>query len=327
MQRRRLARGELEVSAIGLGCMGLTPIYGPADPRDAVATIHRAIELGVDFLDTSDAYGNGKNEELIGPAIRDRRQRAIVATKFGNVRRADGGADVDGRPDYVREACDKSLKRLGIDTIDLYFVHRIDAKVPIEDTIGAMAGLVRQGKVRHLGLSEAGPDTIRRAHATHPIAALQTEYSLWTRDIEPEILPLCRKLGIGFVAYSPLGRGFLAGRIRALDALSADDRRREHPRFAADNLRKNVGLLDPLDAIAKAKGCTQAQVALAWVLARGHDIVPIPGTKHPAYLEENARAVEIALTGEEIAALERAFPPGVAAGTRYPEGQMKRIGI
>ncbi len=327
MQRRRLGPNKLEVSAIGLGCMGLTPIYGPADPGDAVATIHRAIELGVAFLDTSDAYSNGKNEELIGPAIRDRRQRVVVATKFGNVRRVDGGADVDGRPDYVREACDKSLKRLGIDTIDLYFVHRIDAKVPIEDTIGAMAGLVQQGKVRHLGLSEAGPDTIRRAHATHPIAALQTEYSLWTRDVEPEILPLCRKLGIGFVAYSPLGRGFLSGRIRALDALGADDRRREHPRFAAENLRKNVGLLDPLDAIAKAKGCTQAQVALSWVLARGSDVVPIPGTKHPAYIEENARALDIALTGEEIAALERAFPPGVAAGTRYPEGQMKRVGI
>ena len=327
MQRRRLGRSKLEVSAIGLGCMGLTPIYGPADPREAVATIHRAIDLGIDFLDTSDAYGNGKNEELIGPAIRDRRQRVVVATKFGNVRRADGGADVDGRPDYVREACAKSLKRLAIDTIDLYFVHRIDAKVPIEDTIGAMAGLVQAGKVRHIGLSEAGPDTIRRAHAVHPIAALQTEYSLWTRDVEAEILPLCRELGIGFVAYSPLGRGFLSGRIRGLDALSADDRRREHPRFAAENLRKNVGLLDPLDAIAKTKGCTQAQVALAWVLGRGHDIVPIPGTKHPTYVEENARAVEFALNGEEIAALERAFPPGVAAGTRYPEAQMKRVGI
>jgi aryl-alcohol dehydrogenase-like predicted oxidoreductase len=312
---------------MGLGCMGLTPIYGPVDPREAVATIHRAIELGIDFLDTSDAYANGKNEELIGPAIGDRRDRVIIATKFGNVRRADGGADVDGRPDYVREACAKSLKRLGIETIDLYFVHRIDTKVPIEDTIGAMAGLVREGKVRHIGLSEAGPDTIRRAHAVHPIAALQTEYSLWTRDVEPQILPLCRELGIGVVAYSPLGRGFLSGRIRALDALATDDRRREHPRFAAENLRRNVDLLDPLEAIAKARSRTPAQVALAWVLARGSDIVPIPGTKHPAYVDQNAEALDIALTAEEIAALDRAFPPGIAAGTRYPEAQMRRVGV
>ena len=327
MNTRRLGTNGLSVSAIGLGCMGLTPIYGPADPREAVATIHRAIDLGIDFLDTSDAYGNGKNEELIGPAIRDRRQRVVVATKFGNVRRADGGADVDGRPDYVREACAKSLKRLAIDTIDLYFVHRIDAKVPIEDTIGAMAGLVQAGKVRHIGLSEAGPDTIRRAHAVHPIAALQTEYSLWSRDVEAEILPVCRELGIGFTAYAPLGRGFLSATIKTLDALIPKDRRREHPRFDASNLEQNVKLLAPIEEIAAQHKCKPAQVAIAWLLAQGDDIVPIPGTNHVKNLERNAAAADIRLSGEKLARLSEIFAIGAGAGKRYHENVLRGVGI
>ncbi len=325
MQKRQI--GPLEVSAIGLGCMGMTPIYGAPDPDECVATVHRAIELGITLIDTADMYGGGKNEELVGRALQGRRDKVVLATKFGNVRTPDGRPDVDGRPEYVPQACDASLKRLGVDVIDLYYQHRVDPKVPIEDTVGAMARLVEAGKVRHLGLSEAGAATIRRAHAVHPIAALQTEYSLWSRDVEPEILPACRELGIGFVPYSPLGRGFLSGTITSLDALSENDRRRDHPRFHAENLARNVGLLDVLREIAKAHDCTPAQVALAWLLGQGDDIVPIPGTKRRTYLEENAAAVGIRLSDAERAQLAEAFPPGVTAGTRYPAGQMNRIGI
>jgi aryl-alcohol dehydrogenase-like predicted oxidoreductase len=325
MKRRKL--GGLEVSALGLGCMGMTPIYGKPDPEECVAAVHRALALGVDFFDTSDAYGNGKNEELLGRALKGRRERAVVATKFGNIRKPDGGTGVDGRPEYAVEACAASLKRLGRDAIDLYFVHRIDPKVPIEDTVGALARLVEAGKVRHVGLSEAGPETIRRAHATHPLAAVETEYSLWSRDAEAAILPACRALGIGYVAYSPLGRGFLSGSIRDVGALAADDRRREHPRFLPENIAKNVPLLAALERIAEAKGCTPAQVALAWVLAKGQDVVPIPGAKRRAWVEENAAAAEVALTAAEVAELDRAFPPGAAAGPRYPEAQLKRLGI
>jgi aryl-alcohol dehydrogenase-like predicted oxidoreductase len=325
MQQRRL--GPLGVSAIGLGCMGMTPIYGEPDEAECIATVHRAVELGVTLIDTADAYAAGRNEELVGRALQGRCDKVVLATKFGNIRKPDGGQDVDGRPAYVQEACELSLKRLGVETIDLYYQHRVDPKVPIEETVGAMARLVDQGKVRHLGLSEAAAGTLRRAHATHPITALQTEYSLWSRDVEAEILPACRELGIGFVAYSPLGRGFLSGRITSLDALSENDRRRDHPRFHADNLKRNVGLLGVLRAIAAARNCTPAQVALAWLLAQGDDIVPIPGTKRRTFLEENAGALEIRLNDVERARLAEVFPPGVTAGDRYPAGQMKRIGI
>jgi aryl-alcohol dehydrogenase-like predicted oxidoreductase len=325
MQKRQI--GPLEVSAIGLGCMGMTPIYGTPDPDECIATVHRAIELGITLIDTADMYGGGKNEELVGRALQGRRDKVVLATKFGNVRTPDGRPDVNGRPEYVPQACDASLKRLGVDVIDLYYQHRVDPNVPIEDTVGAMARLVEAGKVRHLGLSEAGAATIRRAHAVHPIAAVQTEYSLWSRDVEPEILPACRDLGIGFVPYSPLGRGFLSGTITSLDALSENDRRRDHPRFHEENLARNVGLLDALREVAKAHDCTPAQVALAWLLGQGDDIVPIPGTKRRSYLEENAAAVAIGLSEAERADLAEAFPPGVTAGTRYPAGQMNRIGI
>jgi aryl-alcohol dehydrogenase-like predicted oxidoreductase len=319
--------GPLRVSAIGLGCMGMTPVYGEPDQDECIATVRRAIDLGITMIDTADVYGDGKNEELVGRALSGRRDRVVLASKFGNVRYADGRRDVNGRPDYVPQACDASLKRLGVDAIDLYYLHRVDPNVPIEDTVGAMARLVEAGKVRHLGLSEAGAATLRRAHAVHPIAALQTEYSLWSRDVEAEILPACRALGVGFVAYSPLGRGFLSGTITSLDALSEKDRRREHPRFAADNLERNVDLLGTLREIAAARGCTPAQIALAWLLAKGDDIVPIPGTKRRRYLEENAAAVDLGLDAADIEALEAAFPPGVTAGDRYPAGQMTRIGL
>jgi aryl-alcohol dehydrogenase-like predicted oxidoreductase len=325
MQQRRL--GPLGVSAIGLGCMGMTPIYGDPDEAECIATVHRAVELGITLIDTADAYGGGRNEELVGRALQGCRDKVVLASKFGNIRKPDGGQEVDGRPAYVQEACELSLKRLGVETMDLYYQHRVDPKVPIEETVGAMARLVEQGKVRHLGLSEAGAGTLRRAHATHPITALQTEYSLWSRDVEADILPACRELGIGFVPYSPLGRGFLSGRITSLDALSEKDRRREHPRFHADNLERNVGLLGALREVAEARGCTPAQAALAWLLAQGEDIVPIPGTKRRTFLEENAGALEIRLNDVERARLAEAFPPGVTAGDRYPAGQMKRIGI
>ena len=327
MKRRILGKSGLAVPALGLGCMGMSPIYGDPHEAESIATIHRAIELGMNFLDTSDMYGNGHNEELVGRAIADRRGRVVLATKFGNIRRPDGTTDVDGRPEYVAAACEASLKRLRVDHVDLYYQHRVDPNVPIEETVGAMARLVKQGKVRFLGLSEAGPATIRRAHATHPIAALQTEYSLWTRDAEAEILPVCRELGIGYVAYAPLGRGFLTGKLQAPEALSASDRRRQMPRFQAENLARNVRLLQTLEALAKAKGCTPAQIAIAWVLAQGEDIVPIPGTKRRGYLEENARAAEIGLSPVELTQLGRAFPPGAAAGERYPAAQLKKLGI
>jgi aryl-alcohol dehydrogenase-like predicted oxidoreductase len=305
----------------------MSPMYGEPDEAESIATIHRAIELGMDFLDTSDMYGNGHNEELVGRAIADRRDGVILATKFGNIRYPDGTTDVNGRPEYVAAACEASLRRLGVEHVELYYQHRVDPNVPIEDTVGAMALLVKQGKARYLGLSEAAPATIRRAHAVHPIAALQTEYSLWTRDAETQILPTCRELGIGYVAYAPLGRGFLGGKIRELEALSDSDHRRRMPRYQPENLARNLKLLQTLDELAKAKGCTPAQIAIAWVLAQEVDIVPIPGTKRRAYLEENVRAAEISLSTEELGRLNHAFPPGAAAGERYPPAGLKRVGL
>jgi len=292
-----------------------------------LATLRHAAEIGAGFLDTSDMYGNGANEKLLGRALKGRRDAYIVATKFGNVRRADGTMEVDGRPEYVAEACERSLERLGIDHIDLYYQHRVDPKVPIEETVGAMKRLVEQGKVRHLGLSEAGAQTLRRAHRVHPIAALQTEYSLWTRDVEAEILPLCRELGIGFVAYSPLGRGVFGGEIGGAESLPEGDRRRDHPRFQGDNLRANLALVEPVRRVAQAKGCTPAQVALAWLLAKGADIVPIPGTRRIEHLEANVAAADLSLSAAEVAQLDAACPPGAAQGTRYPAGQMKRLNL
>jgi aryl-alcohol dehydrogenase-like predicted oxidoreductase len=327
MRRRSLGKSGLEVSAIGLGCMSMSPVYGEPDEGESIATIHRAIEIGMNFLDTSDMYGNGHNEELIGRAIADRRDRVILATKFGNIRRPDGTTEVNGRPEYVAAACEASLKRLRVDHVELYYQHRVDPGVPIEETVGAMARLVQQGKARYLGLSEAAPATIRRAHGVHPIAALQTEYSLWTREAETDILPTCRELGIGYVAYGPLGRGFLGGKIRDSESLSAADHRRRMPRYQAENLARNLKLLQALEEVAKARGCTPAQIAIAWVLAQEIDIVPIPGTKRRTYLEENAGAVEITLSTEELGRLNHAFPPGAAAGERYPSAMMKRVGI
>jgi aryl-alcohol dehydrogenase-like predicted oxidoreductase len=325
---RRLGRQGPAVSALGLGCMGMSEFYGSSDEREAIATIHRALELGMTFLDTSDTYGLGHNEELVGRAIRNRRQQVFLATKFGIVRSADRKQfAVNGRPEYVRAACDASLKRLGIDRIDLYYQHRVDPNVPIEETIGAMVELVRAGKVRYLGLSEAAPETIRRAHRTHPIAALQSEYSLWSRDPEDEILETVRKLGIGFVAYSPLGRGFLSGKIRRFEDLEPDDYRRNSPRFQGENFEKNLELVRTIAELARKKDCTPSQLALAWVLARGEDIVPIPGTKRRSYLEENARAVEIKLTVEELERIEQAFPRGAAAGARYTAEMMNRVNL
>ncbi|WP_040485919.1 aldo/keto reductase [Lutibaculum baratangense] len=325
MKTRRL--GPVEVPAIGLGCMSMTPIYGTPDPDEAVATIHRALEIGVTMIDTADAYNDGKNETLVGRALQGHRDKAFLATKFGNIRYPDGRREVNGSPDHVRAACEASLKRLGTDRIDLFYIHRIDPNVPIEDTVGAMADLKQEGKVVHLGLSEAAPATIRRAHATHPIAALQTEYSLWARDVEAEHIPLCRELGIGFVAYSPLGRGLLTGTIAAVDDMEENDRRRDHPRFEADNLAKNMALVEVLRDCAAREGCTPSQLAIAWVLAQGDDIVPIPGTRRRRWLEENAAAADLAPSAETLAALDRAFAPGAGAGTRYPAGQMKRVNL
>ncbi|KFG67260.1 aldo/keto reductase [Microvirga sp. BSC39] len=326
MQQRRL--GELQVSALGLGCMGMSEFYGNGDEAESIATIHRAIELGVTFLDTADMYGVGRNEELVGRAIADRRDKVVLATKFGNVRGPNGERlGISGKPDYVRQACEASLKRLKVDVIDLYYQHRVDPETPIEDTVGAMADLVREGKVRYIGLSEAGPQTIRRAHAVHPIAALQTEYSLWSRDPEDEILPTVRELGIGFVPYSPLGRGFLTGQIKSVDDLAEDDFRRNSPRFQGENFQKNLDLVGEIETMAREKGCAPSQLALAWVLAQGDDIVPIPGTKRRRYLEENAGALDVTLTDEDLARIDRIIPPGAAAGTRYPEPAMKMVGL
>jgi aryl-alcohol dehydrogenase-like predicted oxidoreductase len=325
MQRRKL--GPLEVSAMGLGCMGMTAIYGEVDEVEAIATIHRAIELGVDFIDTADMYGAGKNEELVGHALRDRRDKVVLATKFGNIRTPDGKASINGRPDYVPEACDASLKRLGVDVIDLYFLHRVDPAVPIEDTVGAMAKLVEAGKVRHIGVSEAGAATLKRAHATYPLAALQSEYSLWTRDPEDRVLPLCRELGIGFVAYSPLGRGFLTAAIPNASALPESDRRRDMPRFQGENAAQNGRLVETLRDLAAAEGCTPAQLALAWVLSGGDDIVPIPGTKRRRWLEENVAAFDVGPSAAALRRLDETFRPDAVAGTRYPAAQMSRVGL
>ncbi len=329
MQKRKLGRNGPDVPALGLGCMGMSISYGEPNDEESIATMHRAIELGANLLVTSDAYGSGVNEDLVGKAIQGRRDRVLVATKFGNVSLGGGVPEglSGGHPDYVPLACDRSLKRLGVDVIDIYGLHRVDAKVPIEDTVGAMKRLVEQGKVRYLALSEAGPDTIRRAHKVHPIAAVETEYSLWSRDVENDVLPACRELGVAFMAYAPLGRGFLTATIKTLDALLPKDRRRDHPRFDPENIKRNAELLKPIETIAAAKKCTPAQVALAWVLAQGQDIVPIPGTKRRNYLEQNCGALDVKLGNEDIENLKKAFPPGVTAGTRYPEKQMKALGI
>ena len=328
MQQRQLGSHGLVVSAMGLGCMGMSEFYGPADEQEAIATIHRALELGVNFLDTSDMYDPFTNEELICRAVHDRRDQVILATKFGIQRSSDPLArSVSGRPEYVRAACEGSLRRLGVDTIDLYYQHRVDVNVPIEETVGAMADLVKAGKVRYLGLSEARPQTIRRAHAVHPLTALQTEYSLWSRDPEDEILPTVRELGIGFVSYSPLGRGFLTGQIKRFEDLAPDDFRRHSSRFHGENFQKNLQLVEHLTELARAKGVTPGQLALAWVLAQGDDIVPIPGTKRRVYLEENIAAATIKLTSEDLAAIDAVLPPGAASGDRYPETSMRLVNL
>lgn len=328
VEMRELGSQGLKVSALGLGCMGMSEFYAGRDEAESIATINLALDRGLTFLDTADMYGVGANEELVGRVVRERREWVTVATKFGNVRGEDGSFQgINGRPEYVREACDASLKRLGIDVIDLYYQHRVDTNVPIEETVGAMAELVQAGKVKYLGLSEAAPATIRRAHATHPISALQTEYSLWSRDPEAEILPTVRELGIGFVPYSPLGRGFLTGQFKSPEDIPADDYRRNAPRFQGEAFAKNLELVKEIEAMAADKGCTPAQLALAWVLAQGHDIVPIPGTKRRSYLEDNLGALDVTLSEDELARIDAVLPAGAAEGTRYAAPQMAALNL
>lgn len=327
MKTRKLGNSDIETSEIGLGCMTMTGIYGPADETESIATIQAAIDAGVSFIDTADAYGGGSNETLVGKAIADRRDKVVLATKFGNIYARDSERGADGRPEYVREACEASLKRLNLDVIDLYFQHRVDKAVPIEDTVGAMSELVKEGKVRALGLSECSSETLRRAHAVHPISALQSELSLWTQFALNDHLPVCKELGVTYVAYSPLGRGMLTGAIKADGDMPEKDRRRDHPRFQGDNLKHNVAVIAPIEALARAKGCTPAQIALAWVLAQGDNVLPIPGSKRLEHLNQNIAATDIELTADELQELFDSIPPDFTAGSRYPDAQMWTVDL